>query len=154
MWQELNIKKLAVLLLPIRRRVLFNIYFIWAFLEPINDIYYWWVQFRKDNLYKLSHNGQICYLRAVLNDRFDPVLRRIVITGSQRYEKEYIYTVAERKDRYLGAIYLRQDSDYEDNGADFLVLVPAELLDNENYEMKALIDLYRLGSKRYKIEIL
>jgi hypothetical protein len=56
------------------------------------------------------------------------------------------------KPRYLGIFYLRQDSDYADTGVDFIVLAPEELLDETNYEMKFLIDYYKLASKRYKIE--
>jgi hypothetical protein len=30
---------------------------------------------RDANLYELAHDGQVCFLEAVLNDTFDPVVR-------------------------------------------------------------------------------
>lgn len=106
---------------------------------------------RKRNLYNLAHNGQVCHLRKVLNDRFDVGERRIKIADGNKYKRQYIYTLAEQKPKYLGVMYLRQNTDYADTGVDFIVEVPKGLKYND-YEMKALIDFYKLASKRYKIE--
>lgn len=152
MWYNLNIKKFNIfLLIPMLRNPIL-IKYLFSINNPLQDIHYNWLQFRKDNLYKLNHNSQVCYLRKALNDRFDPIQRRIIITGSHRYKQQYIYTKPENKTKYLGTMHLRMDSDYADNGADFLVLVPTELLNDDNFEMKALIDYYKLASKRYRIE--
>lgn len=154
MWFSINIKKLEILLLPtfLRRAILIK--YVWAMANPLDNLYYQWTQFRNDNIYKLQHNGQVCYLQGALNDRFDPDRRRIMIKGSRRYKNQYIYTVGERKPKYLRVMYLRQASDFVDNGVDFLVLAPAELLTERNYVMKALINNYKLASKRYRIEAL
>ena len=106
---------------------------------------------RNQNLYNLAHNGQVCYLRKVLNDRFDIAQRRIKIIDGNQYKREYIYTDGEKKPRFLGTIYLHDDADYSDTGVDFVVLIPAGLNYND-YEMIALIDFYKLASKRYKIQ--
>ena len=106
---------------------------------------------RNQNLYNLAHNGQVCYLRKVLNDRFDIAQRRIKIIDGNQYKREYIYTDGEQKPKFLGTIYLRDDADYSDTGVDFVVLIPAGLNYND-YEMRALIDFYKLASKRYKIQ--
>ncbi len=116
----------------------------------IDDIHYRWLQFRTDNIYKLNHNSQICYLRKALNDRFDSSLRRIVIASGNAYTRQYIYTDAEQKPKWLGTIYLHGDEDYSDTGVDFIVKVPQDLQFSK-YEMTALIDYYKLASKRYKI---
>ena len=108
---------------------------------------------RNANLYNLAHNGQVCYLRAALNDRFDISRRRIKILEGNRYKRYYIYTKAEQKPFYLKdnrKLYLRQSYDYADTGVDFIVLVPARLIYNE-YEMTALVEFYKLAGKRYKI---
>ncbi|TWP31221.1 hypothetical protein ETU08_01710 [Apibacter muscae] len=152
MWYNPNLKKLAVLTMPPGLRNNFSISYLISLLKPLETTLYNWQKLRNNSLYKLQHTGQVCYLRKVLNDRFDPIQRRIIITGSQRYKSQYIYTEAEKKEKYLGTMYLRRDVDFEDNGADFLVLAPAELLDENNYEMNALIDYYKLASKRYRIE--
>lgn len=154
MWFDLNIKKLEVLLLPTFLRYPILIKYVWAMANPLDTLYCQWIQLRNENIYKLNHNGQVCYLRKALNDRFDPQKRRIIIVGAQRYKEQYIYTKGEKKPKYLGTMYLRRASDYGDTGVDFLVLVAAELLDENNYEMKALIDYYKLASKRYRIEAL
>ena len=106
---------------------------------------------RNQNLYKLAHNGQVCYLRKVLNDRFDIAQRRIKIIDGNKYKREYIYTDGEKKPKFLGTMYLRDDADYSDTGVDFVVLIPTGLNYND-YEMRALIDFYKLASKRYKIQ--
>ena len=106
---------------------------------------------RNQNLYNLAHNGQVCYLRKALNDRFDIAQRRIKIIDGNKYKREYIYTDGEQKPRFLGTMYLRDDADYSDTGVDFIVLIPAGLNYND-YEMRALIDFYKLASKRYKIQ--
>lgn len=154
MWYEVNIKKLVIWLLPTFLRKPRIISYLFSLSKPLEILHYNWQQMRSDNIYKLEHNGQVCYLRKALNDRFDPSKRRIIIVGAQRYKEQYIYTKGEKKPKYLGTMYLRRSTDFGDNGVDFLVLVPAELLDENNYEMKALIDYYKLASKRYRIEAL
>ena len=150
MWWNINFNRLAVLLLPTFLRSDTMKAWVYFQLEMIADIHYQWKQFRSANIYKLSHNSQKCYLRAALNDRFDNELRRIRIDDGNAFKRKYIYTDAEEKPKFLGTMFLYDDSDYEDTGVDFIVVVPAGLLYN-SYEMKALIDFYRLASKRYKI---
>ncbi|WP_234111463.1 hypothetical protein [Chryseobacterium sp. R2A-55] len=128
---------------------------------PVDYVHYQWLQYRKDNLYRLAHNSQKCYLRGALNDRFDNVLRRIRIDDGNGFKRKYIYTDGELsgtifspqvfvKPTYLGTLFLYDDSDYEDTGVDFIVVVPQDL-QFSIFEMNALIDFYKLASKRYKI---
>jgi len=154
MWYNLDVKKLSVLLLPTFLRGSILTAFVKALVKPIDDIYYWWFQNRKDNLYILAHNGQKCYLRAVLNDKFDAQQRRIYIDEGNIRQPAFIYTDAEISAnpylaRYLDLV-LYQDSELADTAADFYVNVPADLVYNE-FEMKYLIEYYKLASKRYKI---
>ena len=123
------------------------------FSDEISSIWYLWFEKRKENIYKLAHNSQKVYLRAALNDRFDTQLRRIRIDDGNAYKRKYIYTDEEQKPRFLGIIYIHGDEDYSDTGVDFIVEVPNDIIFNIN-EMKGLIDLYKLASKRYKIVIL
>lgn len=119
--------------------------------SPVGQVHYWWVGYRTDNIYKLSHNSQKCYLRGALNDRFDNELRRIRIDDGNSFKRKYIYTDAEEKPQFLGTIFLYDDSDYADTGVDFIVVLPKLMGSFSIYEMKALIDFYRMASKRYKI---
>lgn len=122
-------------------------------ISPAKILHDQFTRYRRANLYTLAHNGQVCYLRKVLNDSFDPIERRIYITDGSKYQPEYIYSSAEQQPRYLGTIYLREADDYADTGVDFRVIVPVGFdLTAVIHQMKAQIDFYRLASKRYKIE--
>ena len=150
MWFNVNWNRLAILLLPTFLRSEVTKAWVSLLISPVNDVHYWWLQFRKQNIYNLAHNSQKCYLRGALNDRFDNELRRIRIDNGNSFKRQYIYTDAEQKTKFLGTIFLYDDSDYADTGVDFIVVVPAGLMYSV-YEMKSLIDFYRLASKRYKI---
>ena len=119
--------------------------------SPLEQVLDWFTNSRRDNLYNLDHNSQKCYLRAVLNDRFDISSRRIRIEDGNKYKRQYIYTDGEQKPKFLGTMFLYDDADYSDTGVDFIVLVPSDLQYN-TYEMQALLDFYKLASKRYKIQ--
>lgn len=151
MWYEIDYKQLVGLLLPTDFRKRKQAKWLYCLLTPLMQLHYHWKLNRDRNRYKLQHNGQACYLRKVLNDQFDPDQRRIIITDGQRYKRQYIYTHAEERPKYLGTMYLRPSSDYQDSGADFLVLLPKGLV-YDTYDMKALIDFYKLASKRYRTE--
>lgn len=151
MWYNLDVNILATQLLPTFLRKTKMVAYIKSLVAPIDAIYYKWSVWRKKNLYKLAHTGQVCYLRKVLNDAFDVSQRRITIGNGSRFERDYIYTNAEQTPKFLGTMYLHENSDYSDTGVDFIVYVPEELLDTNNYRMKALIDFYKEGVKRYKI---
>ncbi|GGA84764.1 hypothetical protein GCM10008015_26930 [Flavobacterium palustre] len=128
-------------------------------LKPLNSLYYKWYNWRVDNIYKLEHTGQICYLRGSLNDKFDPVERRIYIGNGLLYDTQYIFTEAEEQDVWLETddeeetIWLRTESETADTGLDFIVYVPEAIYNNQLDGLKAHIDFYRAGGKRYNILI-
>ena len=125
---------------------------LYSFTRAIVTKYQGWTVYRESNIYKLNHNGQVCYLRKALNDKFDPSLRRIYIDGpGGEAQKTYIYTPAENQTKYLGTIYLFNSLEFADTGADFLVYVPGTIVATQPFELRALIDFYRLGGKRYLI---
>ncbi|WP_199118721.1 hypothetical protein [Pedobacter sp. ASV28] len=154
MWYKLDLNKLVVLLVPtFLRRPLF-ISWLQSLVAPLVSVQQSWYVKRLDNLYKLDHNGQICYLRKALNDAFDPSLRRIYITDGNKYTRAYIYTNGEQQTKYLGKMHLRQVDDYADTGVDFRVIMPSDFsLPSNIYQLRALIDFYKLASKRYLIEL-
>ena len=113
---------------------------------------------RNANLYNLAHNGQVCYLTAVLNDTFDSTLRRIYISDPAYIDPLFIYLEDELKPVWVGLesevgstpypdpqwVYLESEV-YTGGGVQFVVNVPAAIL-NVPY-MKAVINKYRLASK-------
>lgn len=146
---DIDIKKLIILLLPIDLRKSKIVAFLRAMVTPLASMHYRFTVKRTADLYKLNHNSQVCYLRAALNDSFDIEARRIRIIDGNQYNRNYIYTRGEEKPEFIGTIFLRDRADYADTGVDFIVEVPAGIYDQ--YRMQALIDFYRLASKRYKI---
>ena len=151
MWFNVDFSKLLLLLTPTFLRKAAFFAFTGSVLSAVGSIYDSWFKMRLDNLYKLSHNGQIVYLRAALNDRFDPSLRRIYLGDGNRFIRKYIYTHVEQKPKFLGTMFLHSRDDYADTGVDFIVFVPANIVDAQIYELKALINFYKEGVKRYKI---
>nr|DAJ30014.1 MAG TPA: hypothetical protein [Caudoviricetes sp.] len=152
---KLNVQTLAVLLTPTFLRGRRMVAWLRVLTAPLASLHYAFTEKRTQDLYKLAHNGQVCYLEKALNDRFDRQSRRIRIEDGTRYKQEYIYTQAENRPRIVSPenpMILYPRGYYADIGVDFIVKVPREIYKTNDYEMKALIDFYRLASKRYKIE--
>ncbi|AMA48999.1 hypothetical protein [Flavobacterium covae] len=135
-----------------------------AFLRPVVWLHLEFLEFRRQALYKLSHNSQICYLQAVLNDFFDNDQRRIIITNAILREPVWFYEPEEDKPvrHYEEAdnkpVYYREENEFVGDGADFIVVIPIDLKPSNNLEETALlikiraqIDYYKLYVKNYII---
>jgi len=159
MWFDINWYNFGAEMLPTKWRDSTTIAFVKVLLKPINQVYYSWYNWRIDNLYKLEHTGQICSLRGSLNDKFDPIERRIYLGDGQQNPTTYIYTEAEAQDVFTnteaegneGTMYVYTEAETADTGLDFIVYVPFDILNREIYAIKAHIELYKAGGKRYAI---
>jgi hypothetical protein len=159
MWYKIDFKRFGIILLPtfLRKQVIVG--YVHALLTPIDNLYYKWTNFRNDNIYKLEHTGQVCSLRGSLNDKFDPVERRIYITDGNRYETTYIYTEGEAQDVFVSnesevpTIWLRTEAETADTGLDFIVWVPESIFNTQIYGLKAHVEFYKAGGFRYNIFI-
>lgn len=151
MWYKVDFDKLVLLLLPtfLRKPVLFG--YLKALVSPIDGLHYRWSKMRDENLKKLSYNCQRCYFRAALNDKFDPIMRRITFDETLNLDQDYIYTSAENLDVYLGTMWLEQDFNYSGSTVDYLVLVPRDIMNTKLNEIVALIEFYNLAGKQYQI---
>lgn len=152
MWYKIDYNRLAILLLPTFLRKPILVRYIQAIFGSIDVVYYDWKQKREFDWYRLTHTGQVCKLRKVLNDNLDPSLRRIYIGSGTSFPREYIYTEAENKPRYLGTFFIKSQNEYENTGVDFIVFVPTEIINASIYQLKYLLNYYKLAGKRYKIE--
>lgn len=152
MWSKIKFGLLIRDFLPKAIYKPLNVSFFKSCVSPIESLHYKWSVMRAENIYKLEHSGQVCYLRKALNDKFDPEQRRIYIGDANRFERFYIYTRAENKPKYLGKVFLHQRSDYADTGVDFIVYVPEEIINAIPFQLKSTIEFYKIGGKRYKIE--
>jgi len=153
MWYKIDYNRLAVMLLPTFLRRDRMTAWLRSLLTPVSSLYDDWFAFRLRNIYQLAHNGQVVYLRAALNDSFDPSDRRIQIIDGNKFKRKFIYTNPEQKPRFLGMIFINRSADFADTGVDFIVAVPNDLMFNQ-VDMDALINFYKIASKRYKIDIL
>ena len=149
---DINFKKIGIGFLPIDLRQPKNIAYVLALLEPVEWLYYKWLQKRDFDWYRLKHTGQVCKLRKVLNDNLDPSLRRIYIGEGTAFPREYIYTQAENKPKFLGTFYIKSQNEYENTGVDFIVFVPQEIINSTISELKYLLKYYKLAGKRYMIQ--
>lgn len=155
MWYKVDFDKLILLLLPtfLRKPKMFG--YLKALVSPLagsrESVYERWSQMREQNIKKLSYNSQRCYLRGVLNDRYDPDERRITIGNTSNVTQDYIYTPAENLPVFLGTMWLEQDFNYTGTTVDFLVNVPRDVLLTKENEIVATIEFYVLAGKSYQI---
>jgi hypothetical protein len=151
MWYKVDFDKLILLLLPtfLRKPKMFG--FLKALVSPIASLHYRWSQMRDENLKTLSYNSQRCYMRGVLNDRYDPEQRRITIENTGSKIQDYIYTPAENLPVFLGTMFLETEFNYSGSTVDFLVNVPREIMNTKINEIVATIDFYVLAGKQYQI---
>jgi hypothetical protein len=155
---EINYKKLVLLLLPtfLRRELLVS--FLHAMTAPVVSLYDLFINNRKNNLYRLRMNGQVCYLRRLLNDAFPEAHGAIQIESSKTigqwqyaWDKEYDPYM-----RYLlitneGTVFLDKSAILQSvNG--FVVSVPRALHNiNNDAKLRSLLNAYKLLGKSYTI---
>lgn len=154
-----NIKRLALLVLPtwLRRKLVGTL--MYSGVVPLGRLIGELRTFRETTTYRLTHNGQVCKLRGVLNDKFDPTHRRIKIedggetewSGSTIWQREQERWLMIPR-RGLGATTMHRNGFGGSGGYDFWVVVPYGLLDdNGEARLRALINMYKLASKRYAL---
>ncbi|MHA3046009.1 hypothetical protein JSO59_001370 [Riemerella anatipestifer] len=161
-----DIEKLAVLLTPTFLRKERFMAWLRCLLSPIKPIQERFLFERAEDLYKLEHTAQVCSIEKVLNDRFDVSERRIRIVDVDRKEPFYIFSEAERTPKFINPapntnIYLYSEGVSKKGGVDFLIEIPLEVWNNEKtevdfgeyrfYAIEAVVDYYKLASKKYKI---
>jgi hypothetical protein len=135
-----------------------------ALLRPEVLEYDRWLTWAGDAVYRVSHNGSIISLTAMLNDKFDPVQRRIFIKNVQQQDAVRFYP--EAMNRQVGfyplamgkQVGFRPSLEYDPSAADFTVHVPVDLKPGApELEQKFLIrmggqiDYYKLFAKKYQI---
>ena len=148
---NLNIDKLLLLLTPTFLRKPKLIAWLRTLATPLHKLLYDFHNARISDLYNLTHNSQVCYLRKSLNDEFDDEQRRIRIEDGRQKQRLYIYPRSANKPLYIGKVFLYQRGDYIDGGVDFIVVLPKDLT-YDKYKLEALVNFYKLAGKRWTIE--
>ncbi|NLN33875.1 MAG: hypothetical protein GX159_09830 [Flavobacteriaceae bacterium] len=148
-WFDLNVDKLVILLLRTYLRFPKRIAYLQTLAKPLKRIHYEWKINRLKNLYRISHNWMKCYMESALNDEFDPQLRRITIDEPDIHLNKYIYTQSENKPKFLGTMYLRTSAELDGSGMDFTVNFNGA--SGNIYDIRALVDFYKMAGPRYNI---
>ncbi len=148
--------RLAVMLLPtMLRKPVISAYLRAAFSQ---FDYIGFAAYRRQTNYRLTHNGQVCYLRAVLNDMFDTQLRRIEIGDGTETTMPIIYWREQK--RFVGApprgtagLIVGWRGTTTGGSYDFTVRVPAEIFSDSATmtKMTAVVREYKLASKQFQI---
>jgi|SRR5690554_1117709 len=129
--------------------------FINSALAPIRTNYDAFLSFKQDAEYRVQHNGQVCYLQKMLNDKFDNSLRRIRVQNVQPKERLYFYYEEDNAAVFFynngddKPVFFYNPQDYY-NEFDFEVLVPEALASQINL-MEIEINYYKIYSKNYQI---
>lgn len=156
---NIDYERLTVLLLPtfLRRPVLYGV--LRSAVSPLTALYNRFCAARDEHNYRLTHNGQVCYLRACLNHYFKSHMGKFDIISVERIG-EWLFAVTETGERVPLTLGEDNTSDTEDvpvvyndlmlNAAqnEFIVSVPADIYDTSLEEVKALVNRYKLISKR------
>lgn len=154
---SVNVGKLAVQLLPMCLRGGRKKAFVQAFVAPLRYLAEAFTDYRNATDYRLTHNSQVCYLRATLNDKFDPLLRGIQIKDADRNLEGVIIHAR----RSISPVVLNPTTSmilYRRNfggsrSVAVKVVVPYRLRDRiDTYNLAATINKYKLASMRYEIE--
>lgn len=148
---EIDINRLVVLLIPTFLRNKINFAFVRAMVQPVYSLMSRFEANRQANIYNIGHNGQVCYLRAVLNDAFDMELRRIRLEDSARYDWTFVYPEAADQPLWLETVLIASEAFTGDEGTDFTVICPGDLSRAIVPQMISLLNYYKLAGKRYSI---
>jgi len=159
---DVNLSKMAAMLLPpiLRGKMLQS--FILSAVSALDEIQNTLYQYHMEDLYgtryRIAHNSQVCSLRGVLNDMYDTEQRRITIDSVASRPKLYLHYDREMTGGLeYQKVFTPQTVffDYEQGGGeskgDFTVFVPADL-QSRDLALRATIDKYKLASKTYNIQ--
>ncbi len=155
---DVNIKRLALLTLPTWLRRPLAGALVYAGVAPLGRLLRELRTFRDATRYRTAHNGQVCRLRGLLNDEFDPDLRRIAVEdGGGGEEASTVYRRETGRwalvpRRGAGAAVIHREGFGGTGGYDFWVEVPEELrTDETETRLRAMVNMYKLAGKRYAI---
>lgn len=159
---QIDYKRLVLLLLPtfLRRSRIYA--FLTAMTFGVEELHRQFTRNREANLLRIRRNGQVCYLRALLNDELDPVQRRITLDDAHQpgewlmiYDESASYQTLIRSEPGTDAApvhILYGEAAILENTSFFTVNVPwnAKMEDSTN-RLRSLLNEYKLLSKTYII---
>jgi hypothetical protein len=164
---DINYDALIPQLTPVKLRKPVMTAWLKVLVSPVKWLYDQFKTSRKGNLYTLAHNGQVCYLEAVLNDAFDPIVRGVYVTDGPFRDPLFLYLDAEVKPLWVGLTseigitpypdpeILYTDGETYALGICFIIHVPISVAGGPGYDvtrLRALTDKFRLpGRTNYTV---
>lgn len=150
---NLDLSILIIQLLHPDMLTMFNIQWMEALVYPLRALLLLFYSSVNNDKYKLAHNGQVCYLRTVLNDAFDNEERRITISDVVKYDYVYFSPESDENPILFETVLFADSQLIGSDAADFIVNVPLALnLNNDSIiRFKSILNYYKLVSKRYLI---
>ncbi len=148
---KIDFKRLAAIMLPIslRRPLIFGL--LRAGLVGVEWVYKDFMEAREGHNFRLTHNGQVCYLRGMLHYYFGPGFQ----IGTIKWEGKWLYAVTEsgtkiplsvsEKNKGVPVVYSEQMLNASQN--DFVVFIPSRYMSREG-EIEAMVNKFKLISKR------
>lgn len=146
---------LSMLPTLLRRKIMFAL--CRAAVTPVHTLHGRFLDKRRAHIYSLAHNGQVCYLRAALNDAFGVTGFDIVDYDDGR--GEWLYAKSEELDNHLYAVDEKLDDEgnpvpilYDEARLNlpmntFIVQVPAAIYATSLEQVKGIVERYRPLSK-------
>ncbi len=155
---EINWNRFVVLLLPLRKRTASIFGFIRSVLAPVVYLYNVLRTYEADIRDKLKFTSQVWAIEAVLNDTFDTAERRTYISDAGTDVITLIHRDSDEDpvlldDDATRAFVLHNDSAYFGGNYDFVVNIPYQFSEADIYQLRALINYYKLAGKRYDIAV-
>ena len=174
-WFEIDYKRLVLLLLPtfLRRPRIYA--FLTAMTFGVEELHRQFSRQRDANLLRCRRNGQVCYLRALLNDELDPVQRRITLEDASQpgnwlmiFDESTSYQTLIRSEPGTDSNFIPISNPISNPGAAVHILYDeAAILENTSFftvtvpwnvqmedstnRLRSLLNEYKLLSKTYII---
>lgn len=157
---RLSMRRLVVLLLPIWLRVPSVVAILQAATAPLQRHLRELRDCRNTTTYRLTHNGQTCKLRGMLNDEFDREMRRIVVRDAEADASlaVRVFLRTEQRPKFTNSrqveinTILNRRGYTGSTGTDFVIEIPAEVLKAIDVKrLAAMVNSYKLAGRRWKI---
>lgn len=113
--------------------------------------------FRADSLFRLNHNGQVCYLRAALNAKFASILGNVRFDVCEPYgDLQWVFANTEAQSTHIYALMDNSNVNLYAPNEDvltgirrFVIYVPSDLYNEPMMsKIRQFVDSYRLISSR------
>ena len=157
---DTNLRKLGLLLLPTFLRRPLTAALLYSLLAPLRYLHVRLMLLRNETDYQIRHTGQVCYLRAVLNDECDTAGRRITVTDYERVEVGGHFIHLREDDEeveiytrsVLSPLIINRRGYVGVSDVDFSVNIPESLRGEiDEARLRGVVNKYKLVSKRYTI---